>query len=66
VLRDGALVGLDWPRIAGQARAAAVRLAEANVGAKEAAERLAPVVGHFCVGLGRCAHDLPRKLACGS
>jgi 5-methylthioadenosine/S-adenosylhomocysteine deaminase len=65
VLRDGALVGLDWPRIAGRARSAAARLAEANAGAKQAAERLAPVVGHFCVGLGRCAHDLPRKLACG-
>ncbi|MEA2738455.1 MAG: hypothetical protein QOH05_1762, partial [Acetobacteraceae bacterium] len=33
-----------------------------NAGAREAAERLAPVVNHFCVGLGRCAHDLPRKL----
>jgi 5-methylthioadenosine/S-adenosylhomocysteine deaminase len=65
VLKDGALVGLDWPAIAGRARAAAVRLAEANAPAREAAERLAPVVGHFCVGLGRCAHDLPRKLACG-
>ena len=65
VLRDGALVGLDWPAIAAKARAAAARLAEANVAARAAAERLAPVVGHFCVGLGRCAHDLPRKLACG-
>jgi 5-methylthioadenosine/S-adenosylhomocysteine deaminase len=66
VLRDGGLVGLDWPRIASQARAAAARLADANAPAREAAERLAPVVGHFCVGLGRCAHDLPRKLACSS
>ena len=41
---------------------AAARLSEANAGAREAAERLAPVVSHFCVGLGRCAHDLPRKL----
>jgi guanine deaminase len=62
VLRDGALVGLDWPRIATQARSAAARLAEANAPAKQAAERLAPVVNHFCVGLGRCAHGLPRKL----
>jgi 5-methylthioadenosine/S-adenosylhomocysteine deaminase len=66
VVRDGALVGLDWPRIAAQARAAAARLAEANAPARAAAERLAPVVGHFCAGLGRCAHDLPRKLACSS
>ena len=29
----------------------------------EAAERLAPVVNHFCIGLGRCAHELPRKLS---
>ena len=52
VLRDGVLAGLDWPRIASQARDAAARLAEANAGAREAAERLAPVVSHFCVGLG--------------
>jgi 5-methylthioadenosine/S-adenosylhomocysteine deaminase len=63
VLRDGALPGLDWPLIATRARNAADRLAEANAAAKDAAERLAPVVSHFCVGLGRCAHDLPRKLA---
>jgi guanine deaminase len=62
VLRDGVLPGLDWPRIASRARNAAERLAEANAGAREAAERLGPVVGRFCVGLGRCAHDLPRKL----
>lgn len=66
VLRDGKLPGLDWPRIAAQARDAAGRLAEANAGARQAAERLAPVVGHFCVGLGRCAHDLPRKLSAES
>ena len=62
VLRDGVLPGLDWPNIAERARNAAARLAEANAGAREAAERLAPVVSHFCVGLGRCAHDLPRRL----
>jgi guanine deaminase len=65
VLRDGALPGLDWPRIASRARDAAARLAEANAATRLAAERLAPVVGHFCVGLGRCAHDLPRKLGAG-
>ena len=54
---------LDWPRIAARARAAAARLAEANAATRLAAERLAPVVNHFCVGLGRCAHNLPRKLA---
>jgi 5-methylthioadenosine/S-adenosylhomocysteine deaminase len=66
VLRDGVLPELDWPSIAARARAAAARLAEANAGAREAAERLAPVVSHFCVGLGRCAHDLPRRLAAES
>ena len=62
VLRDGQLPGLDWPSIAAQARDAAARLNDANAPARQAAERLAPVVSHFCVGLGRCAHDLPRKL----
>jgi len=63
VLRDGALVGLDWPQIAERARDTAARLAGANARARQQAERLAPVVGHFCVGLGRCAHDLPCKLS---
>jgi 5-methylthioadenosine/S-adenosylhomocysteine deaminase len=62
VLRDGVLIGLDWPAIASRARNAAARLDEDNAGAHEAAERMAPVVSHFCVGLGRCVHDLPRKL----
>jgi 5-methylthioadenosine/S-adenosylhomocysteine deaminase len=63
VLRDRVLPGLDWAGIVGQAREAAARLAAANAGAREAAERLAPVVNHFCIGLGRCAHDLPRRLS---
>ena len=62
VLRDGALPGLDWPRIVGRAREAAERLTAANMAMREATERLAPVVEHFCLGLGRCAHDLPRRL----
>jgi guanine deaminase len=62
VLRDRELPGLDWPRIAARARDAAARLAAANAGARQVAESLAPVINHFCVGLGRCAHDLPRKL----
>jgi guanine deaminase len=67
VLRNGVLPGLDWPAIASRARSAAARLAEANAGAREAAETLAPVVSHFCVGLGRCAqHGLPRRLAAES
>jgi 5-methylthioadenosine/S-adenosylhomocysteine deaminase len=65
VLRDGVLPGIDWPSVASRARDAAARLAEANAGAREAAERLAPVVSHFCVGLGRCAHNLPRRLPAG-
>jgi guanine deaminase len=63
VLKDGVLPGLDWPSVCRRARDAAARLAEANAGANAVAERLAPVVSHFCVGFGRCAHDLPRKLA---
>ncbi len=63
VLRDRVLPGIDWPAVAARARAAGVRLAEANAGLKVAAERLVPVVNHFCVGLGRCAHDLPRRLS---
>lgn len=63
VLRNGELPGLDWPAIVRRARDAAARLAAANASARAAAERLAPVVDHFCVGLGLCAHDVPRRLA---
>ncbi len=62
VLRDGVLTGIDWPRIVARARAAAERLKAVNAGARAAAERLAPVISRFCVGLGRRAHDVPRKL----
>jgi guanine deaminase len=62
VMKDRVLPGIDWPAIASKARAAAVRLKEANGPARAAAERLAPVVDHFCIGLGRCAHHLPRRL----
>jgi 5-methylthioadenosine/S-adenosylhomocysteine deaminase len=62
VLRDRELPGLDWARIAARARDAAARLTAANAGTRQVAESLAPVINHFCVGLGRCAHDLPRKL----
>ncbi|HUB11314.1 MAG TPA: amidohydrolase family protein [Acetobacteraceae bacterium] len=65
VLRDGVLPGIDWSRIVDRARAAAERLAAANAATREATEHLAPVIDHFCLGLGRCAHDLPRKLAAG-
>jgi 5-methylthioadenosine/S-adenosylhomocysteine deaminase len=63
VLRDGVVTGVDWPRIVARAREAASRLREANAEARATAERLAPIVSQFCVGLGRSAHDVPRKLA---
>jgi 5-methylthioadenosine/S-adenosylhomocysteine deaminase len=63
VLRDGVLPGIDWPRIVERARAAADRLRERNAATREATERLAPIIDHFCVGLGRCAHNLPRRLS---
>ncbi len=65
VMRDGVLTGIDWPRIAARARDAAERLKSVNAEARVAADRLAPVISQFCVGLGRCAHDLPRKLPVG-
>jgi guanine deaminase len=61
VLRDHELIGIDWPRIVVRSRDAAERLKAANAETRAAAERLAPVISQFCVGLGRGAHDLPRK-----
>jgi guanine deaminase len=66
VVRDGVVIGVDWPRIVARARDAAVRLGEANAGARAVAERLADVVGRFCVGLGGCARDVPRLVAGGA
>jgi 5-methylthioadenosine/S-adenosylhomocysteine deaminase len=66
VMRDRELIGIDWPRIAARARDAAARLRETNAETRAAAERLAPVISQFCVGLGRCAHDIPRKLPAGA
>src|ERR1700722_4953757 len=62
VLRDGAVLGVDWPRVVTQAREAAARLKETNAATRAATERLAPLISQFCVGLGRQAHDLPRRL----
>ena len=62
VLRDGALTGIDWPRIVERAAEAQERLTAANAPARAAAEKLADIVGTFCVGLGRCSHALPRVL----
>ncbi len=62
VLRDGVLTGIDWLRIVTRARAAAARLAEANAGTRAAAGLVASAISQFCVALGRCGHDLPRKL----
>jgi len=61
-MRDRELPRIDWPRIVARAHAAAERLKAANAGARVAAERLAPVVSQFCVGLGRSAGGLPRRL----
>src|ERR1051326_4398260 len=38
-LRDGEVMGIDWPRVAARARNAAARLREANAAARAAAER---------------------------
>ncbi len=62
VLRDGVMPGIDWPRIVARARDAAARLAEANAETRAASERLAPVINQFCIGLGRCGYDVPRKV----
>lgn len=62
VLKDGVLPGIDWPSLASRAREAATRLNAASVEMKAAADRLAPVVNHFCSALGRCSHNVPRKL----
>jgi cytosine/adenosine deaminase-related metal-dependent hydrolase len=62
VVRNGELVGIDWPRIVARANDAAERLRHANASIRVATERLAPLISQFCVGLGRGAHDLPRKV----
>jgi guanine deaminase len=63
VMKDRAFPGIDWPAIAAKARAAADRINAGAAPMKEAAARLAPVIDHFCSGLGcKAAHGLPRRL----
>ena len=62
VLRDGAIPGLDWPALIRQAEASAARLTEANTQTRATAAHLAPLIGHFCAGLG-CNMGLQRKVA---
>jgi 5-methylthioadenosine/S-adenosylhomocysteine deaminase len=61
VLRDGEVVGVDWPALVRQAEASAARLTQANTAARTVAAHLAPFVGHFCAGLA-CGTGLLRKL----
>lgn len=65
VLRDNALVGIDWPAIVARAQDAAARLRTANAEARVAAEKLAAVVSRFCVGLSQGALPLGRLLGAG-
>jgi hypothetical protein len=62
VVRNGELVGIDWPRIVSRANDAAERLRQGNADTRVVTDRLAPLISQFCVGLGRGAHDLPRKV----
>ncbi|MBS0643937.1 MAG: amidohydrolase family protein [Proteobacteria bacterium] len=66
VMRDGEFPGIDWPAMVRRAHAAADRLEARNAAAGDVVARLAPMVAHFCVGLGRCEHGLPRKLTAAS
>jgi 5-methylthioadenosine/S-adenosylhomocysteine deaminase len=66
VVRNGELVGIDWPRIVSRANDAAERLRQGNADTRVVTDRLAPLISQFCVGLGRGAHDLPRKVLAGS
>jgi 5-methylthioadenosine/S-adenosylhomocysteine deaminase len=59
VMRDGAVLGLDWLNLAVQAQEAAARLSVANAPARVVAAQLAPLVGHFCGGL--TCHGPQRK-----
>ena len=51
----------DWAGPAAAHYSAALDMCE-WAETRGAAERLAPLVSQFCIGLGRCAHDLPRKV----
>ena len=61
-LRDGAIPGLDWQSLIRQAEGSTARLTEANAQTRATAAHLAPLIGHFCAGLG-CNTGLQRKVA---
>jgi len=60
VLDRGRLVTVDEGKVRAAAEAAAVRLREANEGLREAAAKLAPFVGAFCLGLAREPYHIAR------
>ena len=53
VVRDRQITGFDYPRLAGRVTAAAAELRERTAVTREDAQRLVPVVNHFCHGLLR-------------
>ncbi len=63
-LRDGTVLGVDWPSMARRARAAADRLRTATAPARTLAERLEPHVTRFCIGM-RGAELPPRMVPVG-
>jgi guanine deaminase len=64
VVRDRAVLGVDWPALASKAREAAARLRRSTAPARLLAERLEPYVEKFCRGLRGAPHP-PRMVPIG-
>ena len=60
VLDRGRMVTIDEGKVRVAAEAAAARLREANTGLREAAAKIAPFIGNFCLALAREPYHIAR------
>jgi guanine deaminase len=62
IVRNGALVNVDLPRLAREAEAARERLEAVNADAKRLSEKLAVVVNSHCPGIAASPYHVRRYL----
>jgi 5-methylthioadenosine/S-adenosylhomocysteine deaminase len=60
LVEDGKVIGVDMPRLAGEANAAVAHLNEVNASARDFVQALEPVVADYCVGLASQPYHVQR------
>ena len=60
LVEGGKVSGVDMPKLAAEANAAAAHLAQVNAAAKDFVQQFEPVVLDYCVGLAREPYHVQR------